>query len=67
MNEGQEKFWKILSEPYKKTCHNCVHSNFEYDRLDCSLILLNPCATFNIMTGYEPEGPDHWVWNEEHE
>jgi len=27
MNKEQEKFWKILSEPYEKSCENCMHMN----------------------------------------
>lgn len=28
MNKEQEKFWKVLSEPWERSCDNCINNQY---------------------------------------
>lgn len=64
MNAEQKKFWKILQEPYKKNCGNCVYNAKQGHPANIDVggtrhCQPNPCwdPTTNTYT--------QWIWDNE--
>lgn len=67
MNEEQEQFWKILSEPYKKNCGNCIHWA-EPASGGCNKGVYGECLRafihMNVLAGdMAMHDTNHWEWN----
>jgi len=60
MDEEQEKFWKILSEPYDKNCYNCSVKNLETDTI-CKFFTR---CKYSVVGSFDTRQQSRWKWDE---